>query len=71
MMKKGILVAIVLLTSNDFLAAAAAQTVDPSIGRSLAEGQCAACHQIEAGKPSAAPSFMDISRMPSRQASFR
>jgi mono/diheme cytochrome c family protein len=49
--------------------AAGAQAVDPSIGRRLAETVCSECHQIDAGSPpgsnSAAPSFVDISRMPS------
>jgi mono/diheme cytochrome c family protein len=49
--------------------AAGAQTVDPSIGRRLAETVCSECHQIDVGSPPgsnpAAPSFVDISRMPS------
>ena len=64
-MKKGILIATGLLTSSNFVVAADAQSADPSIGRDLVEKQCAACHRIEAGKQSVAPSFMDISRMPS------
>ena len=49
---------------------AAAQSVDPSVGRHLAETTCNACHQIgsaaspQGAKP-VAPSFEDISRMPS------
>ncbi len=45
-----------------------AQSFDPSIGRHLAETTCAACHPINAdpAKPkAAAPSFVDIARMPS------
>jgi mono/diheme cytochrome c family protein len=59
-----------LILSIALLLPAGAQSVDPSIGRHLAETTCSACHQIEAGsspqsaKP-AAPSFLDISRMPS------
>jgi mono/diheme cytochrome c family protein len=49
--------------------AAGAQTADPSIGRRLAETVCGECHQIDAASPPgsnpAAPSFVDISRMPS------
>jgi mono/diheme cytochrome c family protein len=48
---------------------AGAQSVDPSVGRHLAETTCNACHQIgtassQGAKP-VAPSFLDISRMPS------
>ncbi|WGJ15219.1 c-type cytochrome [Methylocapsa sp. D3K7] len=47
-----------------------AQSVDPSVGRQLAERVCSACHQISAASPnpgqsSGAPSFVDISQMPS------
>jgi mono/diheme cytochrome c family protein len=49
---------------------AGAQSADPSVGRHLAVTTCGACHQIEsAASPQSAkpvaPSFMDISRMPS------
>jgi len=49
---------------------AGAQSVDPSVGRHLAETTCSACHRIgSAGSPQnakpVAPSFEDISRMPS------
>ena len=49
---------------------AGAQSVDPSVGRHLAETTCNACHQIgSAASPQSvkpvAPSFLDISRMPS------
>jgi mono/diheme cytochrome c family protein len=45
------------------------QTVDPSVGRRLAETVCSTCHQISATSPNpspnpAAPSFVDISQMP-------
>lgn len=47
----------------------AAQSADPSIGRDLAEKQCSVCHKIGASAPGdktpVAPSFTDISRMPS------
>jgi mono/diheme cytochrome c family protein len=50
--------------------ASSPQSVDPSVGRHLAETVCSACHQISATSPnpgpsSGAPSFVDISRMPS------
>lgn len=50
--------------------AAQAQTFDPAIGARLARTVCASCHVIgddpKAKKPDpAAPSFLDISRMPS------
>jgi mono/diheme cytochrome c family protein len=53
-----------------FTHSASAQSVDPSVGRDLAETVCIACHQSGAASPpldpkSAAPSFVDISRMPS------
>lgn len=59
-----------LISSAGFMTAASAQTVDPSIGRKLAETTCAECHQIDAGAPnpeprSGAPSFVAISRMSS------
>jgi mono/diheme cytochrome c family protein len=46
------------------------QTGDPSIGLRIAEANCATCHQIKPGvgpqlRESKAPSFEDISRMPS------
>jgi mono/diheme cytochrome c family protein len=48
---------------------AGAQSADPSLGRHLAETTCNACHQIgSAASPNVkpvAPSFLDISRMPS------
>jgi mono/diheme cytochrome c family protein len=58
------------LGSVGLVTSAAAQTTDPSIGRRLAQTTCSACHQIDAASPapspnSAAPSFVDISRMPS------
>lgn len=55
-----------------FLAAlpASAQTGDPAAGERLAEADCAICHEIKPGSrpkrpESKAPSFVDISRMPS------
>ncbi len=47
-----------------------AQSADPSAGRRIAEMTCSACHQIGPGAEpkaakSGAPSFVDISRMPS------
>ena len=47
-----------------------AQSVDRSVGRQLAERVCSTCHQISAASPnpgqsSGAPSFVDISQMPS------
>ncbi len=59
-----------LIVSIAFLLPAGAQSVDPSVGRHLAETTCGACHQIgsaaapQSAKP-VAPSFQDISRMPS------
>ena len=54
-----------LVLSNSALA----QSVDPSVGRRLAETTCSACHQIDAASPqspnSDAPSFAEISRMTS------
>ena len=70
-------VATALFVSIGFLAlalasmnASSAQTADPSVGRHLAETVCSACHQISATAPnpgpkSGAPSFVNISRMPS------
>jgi mono/diheme cytochrome c family protein len=53
-----------------FASAAGAQTIDPAMGRRLAESVCIECHQIDAASPrrgsnSDAPSFVDIARMPS------
>jgi mono/diheme cytochrome c family protein len=52
------------------VAAARAQSADPSLGRHLAETVCSACHQTDpdslAPSPNPkAPSFLDISRTPS------
>jgi mono/diheme cytochrome c family protein len=72
-------IAIALVGSIGFLTSAqtasgmkasSPQSVDPSVGRHLAETVCSACHQISATSPnpgpsSGAPSFVDISRMPS------
>jgi cytochrome c2 len=50
------------------MTASSPQSADPSVGRRLAETVCSTCHQISAtspqGKNPAAPSFVDISRMP-------
>ena len=72
------LIAMALLGSIGFLTSArrsgmeasSPQSVDPSVGRHLAETVCSACHQINATLPNpspnpAAPSFVDIARMPS------
>jgi mono/diheme cytochrome c family protein len=55
---------------GSFLLPAGAQSADPSAGRRIAETTCIACHQIgPSAEPkvpkSGAPSFVDISRMPS------
>jgi mono/diheme cytochrome c family protein len=67
-----LLVSIGFLTSAQTasgVTASSAQTADPSVGRHLAETVCSDCHQISAtsppGRNPAAPSFVDISRMPS------
>jgi mono/diheme cytochrome c family protein len=59
-----------LLGLIGLLSSASAQEADLSAGRHLAEAVCRACHQIDATSPNAglisgAPSFVDISRMPS------
>jgi mono/diheme cytochrome c family protein len=57
------------VASLNLASGAAAQSADPSLGRHIVEKQCSACHKVEAPKPgdkaSPAPSFADISRMPS------
>jgi mono/diheme cytochrome c family protein len=73
-----LIIAAALLSSIGFLTSAqtvsgmeasSPQSVDPSVGRHLAETICSTCHQISAtsppGRNPAAPSFVDISRMPS------
>jgi len=67
-----ILGSIGLLTSAGMTAgmtASGAQTADSSVGRHLAETVCSACHQTSAdsppGKNPDAPSFVDVSQMPS------
>lgn len=51
------------------LLSACAQYVNPFVGRHIAETICDACHQIDPTYPPnpkfTAPSFLDISRMPS------
>jgi mono/diheme cytochrome c family protein len=69
-MAKFMTVPTALIVSIALLFPASAQSVDPSVGRHLAETICGACHQIEsAASPQStkpvAPSFLDISRMPS------
>jgi mono/diheme cytochrome c family protein len=78
-MTKRLTIATALVGSISFLTstqtssgmtAPSAQSVDPSVGRHLAETVCSACHQIKASSPnpglsSGAPSFVDIARMPS------
>jgi len=59
-----------LIVSIALLLPAGAQSVDRSVGRHLAETTCGACHQIGSaaspqGVKPVAPSFLDISRMPS------
>jgi mono/diheme cytochrome c family protein len=58
-----------VIASVAFSHSALAQSVDPSVGRHLAETTCSVCHQIDAASPqsqnSDAPSFVDISRMAS------
>jgi mono/diheme cytochrome c family protein len=49
---------------------AKAQSADPTLGRNIAETTCSVCHQIRPGaapqdQNSKAPSFVDVSRMPS------
>jgi mono/diheme cytochrome c family protein len=69
MKKCGTTVAIAVISAG-FVISARAQSTDPSLGRHLAETVCSTCHQTRAA-PSApspnpyAPSFVDISRMPS------
>jgi mono/diheme cytochrome c family protein len=64
------IIAIALIGSAGFLMSASAQSLDPGVGRHLAETVCSACHQIDAysqgpGPNPNAPNFVDISRMPS------
>ena len=69
-MAKFMTIPMALIVSIALLLPASAQSVDPSVGRHLAETTCAECHQIgsatspQNAKP-IAPSFQDISRMPS------
>ncbi|WP_091684815.1 c-type cytochrome [Methylocapsa palsarum] len=60
----------VLVGSFASVTSVRAQGSDPSTGRRLAEAECSGCHQIDPASTtprpnSAAPSFIDISRMPS------
>jgi mono/diheme cytochrome c family protein len=58
-----------LFASGVFVISACAQSASPFIGRNVAENICDACHQVHAAYPPnpkfPAPSFLDISRMPS------
>jgi mono/diheme cytochrome c family protein len=63
-------IATALVVSIGFVTSASAQSADPSLGRHLAKTVCSVCHQTDAASPTpgpnpAAPSFVDISRMPS------
>ncbi|HUI19883.1 MAG TPA: c-type cytochrome [Methylocella sp.] len=63
-------VATALVISIGSITFARAESVDSSLGRHLAETVCSACHQTDAAStlPSPnpdAPSFVDISHMPS------
>ena len=69
-MAKFILVAEILVVSTALLLPVRAQQIDPSVGRHLAETVCSECHQYAPdaspkNPQSGAPSFVDISRMPS------
>lgn len=69
-MKRFLIVATGLLAAGASQAPAYAQSSDPFLGRRLAEETCSACHQVAADIPSknptsGAPSFVDVSRMPS------
>ena len=64
------LIAIAVSAYGSILLPASAQSADPSAGRRIAETTCVACHQIgpdaePKNQKSGAPSFVDISRMPS------
>lgn len=66
-MLKSLPVPLALVASVAFLQATEAQSVDPSLGRHLAETVCNACHQVGTAPPqnaqSGAPSFAAISHM--------
>jgi mono/diheme cytochrome c family protein len=69
-MMKLLSIASTFFTSGALLLPAFAQSVDPSLGRHLAETTCVACHQVGSealpkNPKATAPSFVDISRMPS------
>jgi mono/diheme cytochrome c family protein len=69
-MAKFMTIPMAFIVSIAVLLPARAQSADPSLGRHLAETTCITCHQIgsaaspQGAKP-VAPSFLDISRMPS------
>jgi len=68
-MTKFKLVPLVLFAAVLLPHSAHAQSADPAAGRDLAERVCIACHQVGAAPspfgPPSAPSFIDISQMPS------
>jgi mono/diheme cytochrome c family protein len=69
-MAKFMIIPTAFIASIAFSLPAGAQSVDSSVGRHLAETTCGACHRIgPAASPQSAnpvaPSFVDISRMPS------
>ena len=69
-MAKLILVAETLVVSAALLLSVRAQQIDQTVGRHLAETVCSECHQIAPraapkNPELGAPSFVEISRMPS------
>ncbi len=69
-MTKSVTAGAFALISIGFVPSTSAQSIDTSIGRHLAQTVCSACHQTDASSPTPgpnpnAPSFVDISRMPS------
>jgi mono/diheme cytochrome c family protein len=70
MVKAILALSIGLIASCLIVVPARSQAGDPSLGLRIAEANCATCHQIKPGaeprrQESKAPSFVDISRMPS------
>jgi mono/diheme cytochrome c family protein len=69
-MAKLVIVAETFVVSAGLLLPVGAQQIDPTVGRHLAETICSECHQFAPGAAPknpkfGAPSFADISRMPS------
>jgi mono/diheme cytochrome c family protein len=69
-MTKCVIATAIVVVSIGFVTSASAQSADPSLGRHLAETVCSACHQTDTASPTpgpnpAAPSFVDLSHMPS------